>query len=183
MNRLAAPKFVVLAAAVFTIHAASAAEVYFYDGQPFSTATGPFLTTDSVAGFVQFAAAPAPLGTFDESDVSDYSFTAGGVTLTPATPGSGAVGSFTFDNLGQIATWVFTVNGFAPGSDNNLQELINTDWNGIDGDDFASIDGGSGGQAFNELTPGNWSRVPEPSSVLLLAAAAVLICRRPVNCR
>ncbi|QDT01598.1 hypothetical protein [Adhaeretor mobilis] len=152
-----------------------AAQVYEYVGQPFSTASSPFTTADFVTGFVEFATAPVPMGTFDETDIVDYSFSAGPLTLAPSTPSSAASGTFTFNVDGEIESWLFTVSGFAPGSDVTLGELINTDWNGIDdGDDYAEIDDAGAGQAFNEQVPGTWNAIPEPSAGVCLLLALFL---------
>ncbi len=166
-----------------TLHAA---QRYEYAGRPFSFATGPFTTADAVNGFVEFALPPTPSGSLDETEIVDYAFTAGPLALTPATPGSTVFASFNFDALGQIETWVITVTGFAPGTDNAEDESINTDWNGIDGDDFVQIDNLTGGFAENALTPGEWTLVPEPGCALLaITACAALIVpsRRPTRRR
>lgn len=158
-----------------TGHTARAAFVYEYTGEPFTTVTGPFTTSDFVSGFVEFSSMPAPLGTFDETVISDYAFTAGPLTLTPSTPGSGVFANFSFDATGKIVTWLITVTGFTSGTDNGLEESINTDWNGIDGDDFVAIDDLAAGYAENALSPGVWSPVPEPSSLTLVGLGGVTL--------
>ena len=156
-------------------HTAAAATIFEYTGEPFTSVSGPFTTSDSVSGVVEFSSPPQPLGMFDETDIADYSFTAGPNTLTPITPGSGVFARFTFDASGEINTWLITVTGLAPGTDNSLEESINTDWNGVDGDDYSDIDDAAAGQAFNELAPGVWRPVPEPSSLALLGFVGMLL--------
>ncbi|MEO1065702.1 MAG: DUF1569 domain-containing protein, partial [Actinomycetota bacterium] len=53
-------------------------------------------------GFVEFALPPTPSGTLDETEIVDYAFTAGPLTLTPATTGSTVFANFNFDALGDI---------------------------------------------------------------------------------
>ena len=158
----------VVASILTFCHTARAAQVFQYTGEPFSTASAPYTTSDFVSGTVEFSTPPVPLGSFDETDISDYSFTAGPLTLTPSTPSSTVFANFTFDAAGEIATWLITVTGSTPDTNLAQEESINTDWNGVDGDDYTDIDNATAGQAFNELSPGVWQVIPEPSTVLLL---------------
>lgn len=170
----------VLAALVGSV--ARGAAIYEYTGNPFSFASGPFSTSDSVTAVVEFSSVPAPLGSFDETDIADYSFSAGPFTLTPSTPGATVAGTFTFDATGAVETWLITVTGFAAGTGGGLDELINTDWNGVDGDDFADVDDGTAGIAFNEQVPGTWTLVPEPggAGLVLGCLSVVMWVRRRV---
>ena len=157
----------------------SASSIFHYIGQPFSTASAPFTTADFVTGNVEFSSPPAPFDVLDETDIADYSLSSGPLTLTPATPGSAVSASFTFDAGGNISAWLITVTGFTPGSAAGLDEIINTDWNGVnDGDDYTDIDDATAGQAFNDQVPGVWVLIPEPSSGVLLAAGGLMIFRR-----
>ena len=170
-------RILVAFAAVATLSAVPVAwgvTIFEYEGEPFTSVSGPFSTSDSVAGFVEFSSMPLPLSSLDETDIVDYSFTAGPLTLTPSTLSSDVFANFTFDALGEIETWVITVSGQFPGTDATKDESINTDWNGIDGDDVAIIDDVTGGIAENALTPGVWRPIPEPGTISLLGLGGMV---------
>lgn len=90
-----------LSAATYSAHATV---IYNYTGNNFTSVVSPFSTSDSLTGFVEFASAPDAGGETDKTDVIDYSFTAGPLTLTTITAPFSDF-TFNFDSNGDITGW------------------------------------------------------------------------------
>ena len=95
-------------------HGAGAGPIYTYQGNPLTNnVSAPFSATDVITGFVEFATDPTA-GETGKSDVIDFSFSAGPLTITLAD----ALHSrflFDFDASGAIVDWIAVAEGDTTG--------------------------------------------------------------------
>lgn len=148
---------------------ASAAVVYQYTGNNFTSVFAPgYTTSDKITGTLTLSSAlPASLNTLTDETalVTAYSFSDGVNTFATGCCGSGnqTIFEFTTDASGAITSWVVTLET----NDNHTGDL--TTELTFDQSLVGGVLGGS-----NEGSPGVWSlqsatsAVPEPSTWVLL---------------
>ena len=160
-------KSALLALAVGFLMAASVQAVpttYQYTGNPFTTVSGPYTTSDFVTAMITLA---TPLGPNFSGSVSPIAFTfSDGVqTITNL---NATFSSFFFQTgpTGAIIGWV--VNGFVPGG--HVASLGSA---GLGADEGESIDG----RGLNSNQPGTWAMVgvvPDTGSTLSLMTLTLM---------
>ncbi|MGA3187807.1 MAG: PEP-CTERM sorting domain-containing protein [Bryobacteraceae bacterium] len=169
----------------------TAASVYTYTGNDFTTATGPLLTTgDSVTGSFTLA---SPLGdNLDGVNIAptalSFSFTDGPDTITNTTPGvntcscSPTIDIFT-NGSGQIINWDISLTVGELGAENITTQDFDAGLFASGIQDSGSVNTNPEGTdtASNSNDPGTWSAgasntsVPEPGSMILAAAGLLTI--------
>ena len=155
---------IVAITAMLSASPASASVIYNYVGNTFTEEIGStFTTADKITGFVEFGTEPTAAGHFDTSDVADFSFSAGPLTITDATD-IFKFFSFDFDSnpTPQIINWAFFVQlaidtdlqSCAPGTDFNC---LVTETRDVANDASSPLS-----SAANFDTAGTWTRSPSP---------------------
>jgi PEP-CTERM motif len=165
---------------------ARADAIYSYAGSAFTNFTAPYscsvgigqcalsgtltlaqaLPASSTTN-IQFPAAPGDITALS------WRFTDGNFVWTPSNSNPlSLAGTFTTDNLGQIISWTL-YGGTAIVGSNTYQWYSSFTGCGIlVCNDYSQTVSGAFAQS---LTPGSWTRVPEPSSLLLLGLGLVAL--------
>jgi hypothetical protein len=145
---------------------------YSYTGNPFTTATAPYTTSDKVTGSVTLA---APLGanmSFTLVVPLAFSFSDGVQTITNLSTPLGATFEFETGPTGAITGW--EVGLFVPVLTGNIQTFGNFPFSIPH-----SFDAGAGplSSGANQDAPGTWSTrttVPDTGSTLSLMTLALM---------
>ena len=155
--------------------------VYTYTGNDFTSASGPYTTSDKVTGFIAFS---APLGDNYEGNPSatmlEFVFSDGvGPQNVVGGPRSLVMDStFATDSSGVIVSWNFQVLDFLPpfSAETKGIQTENDSGNVVDS---GNLDQASGivGEGSVSANPGVWVEtvVPEPSVGLLFVSFAALV--------
>ena len=155
---------------------ATADVIYQYTGNPFTTVTSPYTTSDFVSGTIQLSSILPPNLNQASIQVNAFRFSDGIQTLTSAnlglptdslvsTDGSGAVvgfWEFVFGGRNPEAPTIQTLNAF-PGMQGPVTQDEGRLGNLAMGEPIGA----------NTNSPGVWTLVPEPSTALLLASGVV----------
>jgi hypothetical protein len=152
--------------------------VYKYTGNPFTTVTSPYTTSDFVSGTIQLPSVLPPNQTEFSPTLDGYSFS-DGVQDTFTQTNSQTTNTFDVntDQNGRITNWNFDLVSF------QLAGHINTDNNiGLgqrdEGDERAILYIRDAAMGEVDGNPGTWTLVPEPSTAFLLATGMVALAVR-----
>lgn len=162
--------------------------IYTYTGNDFTSASGPYTTSDKVTGSITFS---APLGDNYEGNPSatllSYNFTdeVGPQNVAGSTLGGGLGfpyvmdSTFATDSSGNIVSWNFSVvaflSFFSPPETKGIQ-TENDSGNVVDSGNIDTPFGYTG-EGSVASDPGVWVEtiVPEPSVGLLFVSSAALV--------
>lgn len=161
--------------------------VYTYTGNDYTSASGPYATSDKVTGFITFS---APLGDNYEGNPSatilGFIFTDGvGPQNIIGGPGGlvdgrGQVTIFGTDSSGAIVSWNFDILNFLPPNSSETKG-IQTENDSVNVVDSGNLDEATGivGEGSVTSNPGVWVETivpaPEPSAGLLFVSFAALV--------
>jgi hypothetical protein len=156
--------------------------LYTYTGNDFTSASGPYTTSDKVTGFISFS---APLGDNFEGNPSatllSYHFSDGvGPQNLGGGPGVPALNSIILgtDSSGAIVSWNIELLVFLPPNESETKG-IQTENDSANVVDSGNLDEASGivGEGLVSADPGVWVEtvVPEPSAGLLFVPFAALV--------
>jgi hypothetical protein len=159
-----------LAVVVLTATAVQAVPTtYVYTGNPFTTATGPYTTSDFVTGLVTLAAPFPPNRLFSSVTPLAYTFSDGVLTLTEGN--SSALYMFATGPFGLPTRWIVTVVGLQGASINT-----NSGVTAFDRDNVA-VFRPEEGVGLNINAPGIWriagGAVPDTGSSLTLLSLSI----------
>ena len=159
------------AVGVLTAAAVQATPItYDYTGNPFTSVSGPYTTSDKVTGFVTFA---TPLGAnmpLTSETPTAFSFSDGVQTITSANASTSTF-SFVTGPTGGITQWNVFAGVISLGSASDSIRTSN-----LEGAEDVGMSQSRSGNGFNFGSPGVWSRssaVPDAGSTMLLLSLSV----------
>jgi hypothetical protein len=170
-------KIVLLLAVVITTALRSqpvfATATYTYTGNPFTTVSGPYTTSDFVSGMVTLAGPLAPNMAFDFVSPTAFSFSDGVQTITDQTAAGNIIFAFETGPTGAITAWEVDIH--AP----TLRRIL------TEHQPMGGLTQDLGGQVFlpplvggNSDSPGTWvktvSGVPDTGSTLSLMTLTLM---------
>jgi hypothetical protein len=175
----------ILSLATIDAPSARAAAIYTYTGNNFTTATGPYSTSDFIS--VSFTL-PAALGDNDDLQTitpSAFSFTDQLHTITNSNIGTGSTQFLiSTDSSGNITAWVISAINDLPGIpvtgiDTEFTSFISDQADSAQFNIFQQP-GATPGEGSNMGDPGTWEMTPEPgsSSLVLLGILGIAFVAR-----
>jgi hypothetical protein len=165
---------------------AAADVIYQYTGNPFTTATSPYTTSDFVSGTIELSSVLPPNLNQASIQVNAFSFSDGVQTLTSATLGSPTDSLVSTNGSGTIVGfWEFVFGGRNPEA-----PIIQTldAFPGMQGP-VTQDEGRLGNLAMGEPIGANtnntgvWTLVPEPSTMIGVATGIVGLAVRRCRAR